>query len=132
VAHSLTRFDADTLLLEYSGLVGYAERSQAVSAAADYAANLGVKYVLIDFTRAVIFEEGTAQGADFSAKAIIAWNFRGVCVAFVGIPRHYALPGELACQMRHNPARVFRRREQALAWFTQRDHDWMSTRLTPQ
>jgi hypothetical protein len=117
VAHSLSRFDADTLLLEYRGLVGYAERSQAVTVAADWAACHGVKYVLIDFTRAVAIEEGAAQRADFLAKAITAWNVRGVRVAFVGIARHYALPAELACEIRHNPARVFRTRDQAFAWF---------------
>lgn len=123
VAHSLTRFDADTLLLEYSGLVGYVERSTAVTVAAEWAGSYGVKYVLIDFTHAVVFEEGAAQHADFLAQAITAWNFRGLRVAFVGISRRFALPGELACRIRHNPARVFRTKDQALSWFLDRDSE---------
>ena len=111
--------DSDTLLLEYRGLVGYAERTQAVPVAAAWAGNRRVKHILIDFTRAVVIEESAAQHADFLAAAITAWRFQGVCVAFVGIARRFALPGELACRMRHNSARVFRTRDEALVWFLQ-------------
>jgi hypothetical protein len=116
MAHSLKQLDQRTLLLEYNGLVGYRERTEAVTRAVERLKALGAQRLLVDFTHAVVVEEGTAERADFIAHAVTAWNIPDAAVAFISVPDAFAWPAELACKTRHLPARIFTSRDAAMEW----------------
>ena len=108
--------DARTIDLRYTGVVGYAERAIAVEQGADLLKANGGDRLLVDFTHASVIEEDKAHRADFIARTITHFTFVDTRVALVGVPAEFAWPAELACEIRHIPARTFDTREEALAW----------------
>lgn len=114
--HTLDALDEKTVEVRYTGEVGYAERADAVEAAAQLMQATGRDRMLVDFTRAVPFEEDQANRADFIARTITHLAIPGARVAFIGVPAVFAWPAELACEIRHIPARTFDTRDEALAW----------------
>lgn len=116
MAYCLKPLDESTILLTYAGLVGYLERAKALPRAVDRMRHTGAKNLLVDFTHAVVVEEGAAERADFIACAITAFSVPNAKVAFVGVSRSIAWPAELACQVRHVPAIVFPDLESAVDW----------------
>ena len=121
--HTFKALDDRTFELRYTGVVGYAERIQAINAVTDALKAGHADRLLIDFTQATAIEEDRSLRADFIARAITHLTIEGARVALVGIAANYAWPAELACEIRHIPARRFDTREDARAWLAAEDID---------
>ncbi|MGO4552028.1 hypothetical protein AB4059_13145 [Lysobacter sp. 2RAF19] len=114
--HSIHTLDDSTIEVRYTGVVGYLERAQAVEVAARALLAEKADRLLIDFTHATPVEEDKANRADFIARTITHLAIPTARVALVGIPTVFAFPTELACEIRHIPARTFDTRAEALEW----------------
>lgn len=121
--HVIRALDDRTVELHYSGVVGYLERAQAVDDVAQALKAGHADRLLSDFTQATTIEEDRAVRADFIAHMITHLDIRGARVAFVGLGMEHGWPAELACEIRHIPARRFDSREEALAWLAAEEID---------
>ncbi len=113
---SIQSLDARTIEVRYTGVVGYFERAQAVERAARELREAKADRLLVDFTHATPVEEDKANRADFIARTITHLAIPTARVALVGVPSVFAFPAQLACEIRHIPARMFETRAQALEW----------------
>ncbi|KGQ18498.1 hypothetical protein LF41_523 [Lysobacter dokdonensis DS-58] len=114
--HTLHHPDPRTVEVRYTGVVGYAERTLAVEHTAREAHARQADRLLIDFTSCATIEEDKAHRADYIARTITLFTMKNARVALVGVPAEFAWPAELACEIRHIPARTFDTREDALEW----------------
>ena len=103
--YSIQALDARTIEVRYAGVVGYFERAQAVESAARQLRDTQADRLLVDFTQATPVEEDKANRADFIARTITHMAIPTARVALVGVPSVFAFPAELACEIRHIPAR---------------------------
>ena len=117
------QYASDTVLVEYTGLVGYRERAMAVARAVERLERSGAHLLLVDFTRAVLAEEGAAERADYIARAIVALNAGVARVALVAVPHAHAWPAELACEVHHVPTNEFPDRASAMQWLRNAETD---------
>ena len=114
--YSLHTLDPRTIEVRYAGVVGYLERAEAVERAAGAMRAAEADRLLVDFTHATPVEEDKANRADFIARTITHMAIPTARVALVGVSSVFAFPAELACEIRHIPARTFDTRAEALAW----------------
>lgn len=119
--HALHTLDRRTIEVRYEGVVGYAERAIAIVSATLALNAAGADRLLVDFSGATAIEEDKAHRADFIARTITHLTIADARVALVGVPAEFAWPAELACEIRHVPARRFDARDEALAWLAAED-----------
>lgn len=121
--YSIQALDARTIEVRYTGVVGYFERAQAVESAARQLRDTQADRLLVDFTQATPVEEDKANRADFIARTITHMTIPTARVALVGVPSVFAFPAQLACEIRHIPARMFDTRGEALEWLARESID---------
>lgn len=118
MGHTIAPHNDLVMRVTYSGAIGYRERCETLVAAAQMMARLGYTRLLVDFTRATVFDEGHGSSADYIAKVISApWPKRSR-IAPLNAPLFAVQAGRIAGSVVGLVVESFDSEQLALDWLS--------------